>query len=260
MNSANIRARARAALSGRWKNLAVITLVYYLITSIAAYLYIGTLIVTGPLSVAFAGIALRVVYGDRVSVDNVFDGFRRGFVNNLLLGIVNSLLIALWSILLIVPGIVKSCAWSMSYFIAAENPDISYSDARKMSEQMMQGHKMEYFMLSLSFIGWSILSIFTFGIGLLFLIPYMQVSSAAFYDNLKLSMMVGDGFVPEENNATNESGDNGGEFRGPTGGSRFGSRTEESHDNSSANVFDNVFGSSKSSKPEDDDDNGFTNG
>lgn len=263
MDSTSLKARARAALSGRWKNLAVITLVYYLVTTVAAYLYIGSLIVSGPLAVAYAGITLRVIYGDRVSVDNIFDGFKHGFVNNFVLGLVNSLLISLWSILLVVPGVIKACAWSMSYYIAAENPGISHSEARALSEKMMQGHKMEYFCLILSFIGWIFASIFTLGIGLLFVVPYMQVASAAFYDNLKLSQFVGDGFVASENsgaNNFNNNNDNGG-FQGPTGGSRFGRGATSHEDNSSANVFDNVFGSSsKSSKDDNDNDNGFTNG
>jgi uncharacterized membrane protein len=251
MNSSNIRARARAALSGRWKNLAVITLVYSLVSSVAAYLYIGSILVSGPLAVAYAGIALRVIYGDRVTVDNVFDGFKNGFVNNFLLGLVNTLLIALWSLLLVVPGIVKSCAYSMSYFIAAENPGMSQSEARRRSEEMMMGHKMEYFILNLSFIGWIFLSIFTFGIGMFFVMPYMQTASAAFYDNLKLGQFVGGGSNGGSNGASNWNDD--GSFSGPTGGSRFGRQSDSYDGGSSNNVFDNVFGSSKSNGNDDDD-------
>ena len=248
MNSAAIKARAKAALAGRWKNLAIITLVYYLISSLVAYTYIGSLIVMGPLSVGFAGIALRVIYGDRVSTDNLFDGFKQGFVNNFLLGLVNSILIAFWTMLLIVPGVIKACAWSMSYYIAAENPGISQSEARARAEQMMQGHKMEFFYLTLSFIGWILLSIFTLGIGLFFVIPYMQVACAAFYDNLKISQFVGGGYNGGGNNANgaNNAGNDDGSFSGPTGGSRFGRRSESTEETTSNNVFDNVFGSSKS--------------
>lgn len=253
MNSASIRARARSALAGRWVTLAIITFVYSLISSVAAYVYIGSLIVAGPLSVALAAISLKVIYGERVSVENLFDGFRQNFVNNFLLGLVNSLLIALWSLLLIVPGIIKSCAWSMSYFIAAENPGMPQSEVRKRSEEMMMGHKMEYFLLQLSFIGWAFLSIFTLGIGAFFLVPYMQVSSAAFYDNLKISQFVGDGYFMGGTNGTNDLNDDG-SFSGPTGGSRFGRQSDSYDGGSSNNVFDNVFGSSKSSGNDDDDD------
>jgi hypothetical protein len=139
----------------------------------------------------------------------------------------------------------------MSYFIAAENPGMSQSEARRRSEQMMMGHKMEYFILNLSFIGWIFLSIFTFGIGMFFVMPYMYTASAAFYDNLKLGQFVGGGSNGGSNGASNWNDD--GSFSGPTGGSRFGRQSDSYDGGSSNNVFDNVFGSSKSNGNDDDD-------
>ena len=76
-------------------------------------------------------------------------------------------------------------AYSMTFFIIADEPEISAWDAMKKSKAMMEGNKGQLFLLSLSFIGWALLAILTFGIGLLWLIPYMQVSIAKFYDEVK---------------------------------------------------------------------------
>ena len=73
----------------------------------------------------------------------------------------------------------------MTFYIISENPTISATDALKRSEKMMEGHKMDYFILNLSFIGWLILSLFTCGIGVIFLNPYIETAKAHFYLTLK---------------------------------------------------------------------------
>lgn len=91
----------------------------------------------------------------------------------------------LWSLLFIIPGIIASLSYSMVYFIALDNLELSALDVIRKSKEMMRGHKGEYFVLGLSFIGWGILGIFTLGILYLWLIPYMQVTMANFYNELK---------------------------------------------------------------------------
>ena len=95
------------------------------------------------------------------------------------------ILIFLWSLLLVIPGIIKSFSYAMTPFILDEFPELSASEAIHRSRLMMRGHKFDLFWLWLSFIGWGILCMFTFGIGLLWLIPYMETSMAAFYREVK---------------------------------------------------------------------------
>lgn len=90
----------------------------------------------------------------------------------------------LWSLLLIIPGIIKSYSYSMSCFIMAENPDMSAKEAMEVSMQMMKGNKWRLFCLQFSFIGWAILCVLTLGIGYLWLNPYMNAAIAAFYDEV----------------------------------------------------------------------------
>ena len=92
-----------------------------------------------------------------------------------------NLFIVLWTFLFIIPGIVKSYSYSMAAYIAAENPEMSATDAINESKLLMDGNKWRLFCLDLSFIGWSILCVFTLGIGYLFLRPYREAAFAAFY-------------------------------------------------------------------------------
>ena len=101
----------------------------------------------------------------------------------------------LWSLLLIIPGIVKSFSYAMTPYILEERPELSANEAIDHSCSMMKGHKFDLFWLYLSFIGWGILCIFTLGIGLLWLMPYMQTSVAAFYEDVKADYELNGGLV-----------------------------------------------------------------
>ena len=109
-----------------------------------------------------------------------FDQFGQGFLQRFL----RNLYIALWSLLFIVPGIVKIYSYAMTPYIMTEHPEMTANEAITASRQLMDGHKGELFCLHLSFIGWQFLNLFTLGIGSLWLNPYMQATEAAFYRHL----------------------------------------------------------------------------
>jgi len=90
----------------------------------------------------------------------------------------------LWGLLFVIPGIMASYSYHMTPYILAEHPEISASEAIARSKEMMYGHRWRLFCLHFSFIGWSILCTFTFGIGTLFLNPYRAAADAAFYRDL----------------------------------------------------------------------------
>ena len=106
-----------------------------------------------------------------------FDRFKDGFLQLFL----RKLFVALWSLLLVIPGIYKSFAYSMTPFLMAEDPTLSARAAMRLSEEKMDGHKWELFCLELSFIGWILLAVITFGVSEIFLAPYMNAAFAAFY-------------------------------------------------------------------------------
>lgn len=102
--------------------------------------------------------------------------------------LVISLLVGLYvlcgTILFIIPGIILSYSYAMVYLVYLDNPTLSYKEVLRKSKEMMKGHKWEYFILGVSFIGWAILGVFTLGILYLWLIPYMEISLCIFYDRL----------------------------------------------------------------------------
>lgn len=97
-----------------------------------------------------------------------------------------NLFIFLWSLLLVVPGIIKSLEYMMVDYILADNPNISPMEALRESKQMMSGHKWNAFVLGLSFLGWEILNLFTVGLLDVFYVrPYMEATFAELYLELK---------------------------------------------------------------------------
>lgn len=131
---------------------------------------------------------LNFVRSGQSDIRYIFSGFSEGFntwVRAFVLQVLMSVFIMLWSLLLVIPGIIASYRYMMAYYILADNEDMSAIDAIRASKQMMIGHKWELFVLHLSFIGWIALCIITCGIGFIFLAPYMDASIANFYEYLR---------------------------------------------------------------------------
>lgn len=127
---------------------------------------------------------LKLVRGKDFSTDDLkkyYPMFVRLFLIDLLAGI----FIMLWSILLVIPGIIAAISYSMIYFIAVDDESLSSSEVLKKSKEMMNGHKWEYFVFQLSFIGWEILCTLTCGILLIWIFPYMTAANVMYYEELK---------------------------------------------------------------------------
>ncbi|MCC2461714.1 DUF975 family protein [Bacillus mobilis] len=142
--------------------------------------------IIGPLTVGASYFVLNVIRGTNARIGYIFRWFNDGskFMKSFLTYLLMNVYLILWTLLLIIPGIIKSFSYSMTYFILNDHPEYSINQAITESRRMMDGHKMEYFILCLSFIGWFILSCITLGIGFLWLIPYFYTTSAAFYEEI----------------------------------------------------------------------------
>jgi uncharacterized membrane protein len=184
--SSDLRSLAREQLKGSWLNAVGACLLYSLIVCASGFFAgIGPLIVGGPLSLGLAGYFMRKVRGEQAVVANIFDGFNESFGKALLLNLFLAIFVLLWSLLLLVPGIIKSFSYSMAYYILRDNPEMHALDAITASRKMMAGHKERLFCLCFSFIGWALLCVLSFGIGFLWLQPYMRQAFANFYEDLK---------------------------------------------------------------------------
>ena len=140
------------------------------------------LLISGPLTFGLAKVFLRLVYGEeRVKIETMFDGFRTDFGGTILLSLMIGIFTFLWSLLFIIPGIVKSIAYSMAYFIKVDHPDYDWRRCISESQELMRGYKGQYFVLQLSFIGWNIIGCLTFGLGMLWVTPYVECTNANFY-------------------------------------------------------------------------------
>ena len=125
-----------------------------------------------------------------------FQQFWRFFSATLLMG----LFTALWTMLFVIPGIIALYSYSQTIFIMLDNPDMSAMEAIAASKQMMRGHKMELFVLELSFFDWALLNAFTFGLLGIWLEPYMLVTMANFYNAVSNWQRV----MPEESPLASE--------------------------------------------------------
>jgi len=190
------------SLRGNWDSPAVGTLVFMLVmgvlscpsvtpllwkeTFLSNASFLISVLVAFPISTGFAN-AFRLFHnsGDKNIIENTF---KLGFNNYAHIVLGNLLLyikIVLWTLLLIVPGLIKSFAYAMTPYILVEEPSLPVAAAIRKSEAMMDGHKFDLFYLYLTFIGWFFLAILTAGIGFIWLTPYVQNAVVAFYNDVK---------------------------------------------------------------------------
>ena len=195
MFAKDYRKAAWAKLSGNWTTVVVSYLLYVVLMSVLSSTGIGSLIFSGVLSVGMMVILLQISRYGTSKIESLFDGFRKGLGNNIVAGILVGVFTFLWSLLFIIPGIVKSYSYSMTFYILADNPEMSPTDAINESRRMMDGNKWRLFCLDLSFIGWYLLSFLTLGILLFWVDPYQMMARAEFYESIKPQPAQDDAFV-----------------------------------------------------------------
>ena len=148
--------------------------------------FIMTILIWNPLEVGCKKLFIQCEYGTAEtrciwSVINRRDGKNVGWIMFL-----RTLFVSLWSLLFIIPGIIKQYEYMMIPFLLAENPQMNRKEAFEKSRQMMKGNKCAAFVLDLSFIGWSLLGIITFGlVNIFFAGPYQYLTQSQLYFRLK---------------------------------------------------------------------------
>ena len=215
MNRSQLKIKARGSLYGKYgeiiKMFLIVVLVSCLVGFVAgcldylcgtSYIYedvdffgipiknefhlftgLSEIILSSILSFGFFSYFLKISRDQEVTYKEVFSRSNLAlFFIGLTFAI--SVFVSLWSLLLIIPGIIASIAYRMAYFIKLDNPDIGVLDAIIKSKELMRGHKWDFFVLQLSFLGWVILGALTLGILYFWLIPYMAVTEANFYNDL----------------------------------------------------------------------------
>ena len=191
--------RARASLEGKWGAAAIATLIIAIITggiSTVITLPMGSDTVAGlstngiwsllclPLEWGFTVYFLSLIRQEDIRYERLFEGYK-DFIRTFLMEFLYCLAVAVGTCLFIVPGIILGIGLCMAPYILKDDPQISAMDALMKSWQMTRGHKMKLFWLGLSFIGWIILSLCTFGLGFFLLAPYMEATFAHYYEDIK---------------------------------------------------------------------------
>lgn len=151
-----------------------------------------------PFTVAFCGFFLSHLRGFSPDWKSVYkEGFDR-YGDYLLVGFVTGLIIGIWSLFLIVPGIIAALSYSQVYYVLHDNPQVGCKRAREISCALTDGCKWDLFVLELSFIGWWLLVGLTAGIAFIYVWPYYQTTKAMYYENLKQITLAAGTIQPED--------------------------------------------------------------
>ena len=209
--NSEIRKEARSLMSGNWGSAVAMMLTYNLIVGSITFttVFIGTIVETQigdthgsltrlldipinlfisfPLAFSLVLLFIGFVRGEnRLSVGGIFKAFKSPhYLNSIGVYFFVGLFTALWTLLFIIPGIIKSLSYALAPYILADNPELSANEAIDESMAMMDGHKMDLFLIQLGYAALAILSLLALGIPLLWLDPYYKVVYAKFYEEVK---------------------------------------------------------------------------
>lgn len=224
-NAKEIRRRAWDSLKGKYWMALIVTIVtgfiYSIGTSIVSYAQemtkipaavdpammdeeaaIGALVIYGmALVVCFVGVIVSIFVSSpalvgccsyfikntdsKPSFAEAFSGYKTKYGRNIGTLLLMGVKTVLWTLLFIIPGIIKAYEYAMIPYILADDATITCKEAFKKSKEMMKGNKMRLFLLQLSFIGWEILGALALGVGIIFVVPYVEAATAEFYVELK---------------------------------------------------------------------------
>lgn len=185
--NAELRAAARERLGGgifanNWMFGLLAVVIFSLLWGVLSSFAIG-LLFFGPLTVGLAVFFLFPARGGNMDIANMIFPIKTGerFTRSLLVGLFTMLFTTLWSLLFILPGIVKSYSYALAPYLVAEREELDARACLDESQRLMEGHKWQLFLLDLSFIGWMIVGMLCCCVGIYFVEPYRQAARAEFY-------------------------------------------------------------------------------
>jgi len=215
MERYEMKQRAKAVLEGKWGMVIAITILAMILNNInftnsapifrfnlfagdwgdqfrhmvtvrpqsSTFTSLINFLLAGPVAFGVANFYLVMTRTAKTEFDSFIQGFKR-FLDTLVAHFLMAVFTILWSLLLVIPGIIAALSYAMTYYIMIDNPEVSPSEAIQLSKEMMNGHKAELFILGLSFLGWLILGALTFGLGLLYAVPYINATMVQFYQSI----------------------------------------------------------------------------
>ena len=209
MNRVEIKNRAKSLYRDNiwfiWKPLIIITLILALaegivfglaslfdftkslkiMTIVCSVMSILIVFAEAALYVGYSKYILSFVRGKKLEMKDIFDFAKKYWVVSFLVSLLTGLAVLLGFVLLIIPGYILAIGLMFYREVCADNPDKNPMEIVKISWNMTKGHKMDLFIMGLSFLGWELVGSLTFGIGYIWIIPYMLVSFTLAYEELK---------------------------------------------------------------------------
>ncbi len=211
LSISQIKKKALASLKGKWGIAVLLTLTVFLVTTFVPM--IADVIISGgftpwmeqteptalgnlvsiffsflfiPLTAASYWFYLVIARWNDPKISKVFAVYKEWELSLKVVGtsILVGIFTILWSLLLIIPGIIKGIGYSQVFYLLRDNPEYSALEAITESKKRMKGYKWKFFLMNLSFIGWAFIAIITLGIGFLWLTPYILTANATFYNEL----------------------------------------------------------------------------
>ena len=140
----------------------------------------------GPLNVGVAAVYINLVRNDeKIRIKNFFCGFKK-FVSSAVLSLMYTLVVTLWTLFFIVPGIYVAYSYALVFHVKSDNPTWGWKQCFDESERLMEGNRLKLFKLQISHLGWFIIGLAFVGVGALWAVPYVESSTAVFYEQVRL--------------------------------------------------------------------------
>ena len=193
MDRKTLKTQAKENIRVQFSTLVLCLFIEWCLLGMASCVSFLLMIITGPLNVGIVWLYLKNSRQEEITVRDMAYGFENMFVESFIMGLLQTLFICLWSLLFLIPGIIKSFSYAMAPYIMTKESGITGSEAIRKSMRMMNGHKWDLFVLRLSFIGWYIVALLTLGIALVWIKPYKNGTEVLFFEKIyeksKLNMV-----------------------------------------------------------------------
>lgn len=188
MNRAQLKTQAKALLKPQFFTVLLTGIVSGLVVALLNVIpvvgNIASIVIAGPLAMGAMLVYTTVTAGKTAQLEQLFEPFKTNFLTAFLANLISVIMIMLYSLLLVVPGIMKAYSYAMVPYVLRYEPELSAMDALHRSEDLMRGHRMELFMLELSFLSWLPLFIITVGLAGFWVGPYIEITQTLFYDRI----------------------------------------------------------------------------
>ena len=188
MTRVELKNKAKEQIKGKIGILFLIFLIIAMIGVGSSFVpivgWFATIIIMPAFNISLCMIFLNLAKKEDISVGDVFKGFNITG-KAVWLSIITNFFVFLWSLLLVIPGIIKAFSYSMAPFILADNPELTAREALSESKRIMDGHKFDLFVLQLSFFWWYLLGAISFGIAYIYVVPYFEATITNFYNEIK---------------------------------------------------------------------------